>query len=176
MHARPWDRQPGEDARWYARFTAYRLLGRGRTLEAVWRQEAKDHQKTGKYPPKHWYAVAAEWNWKERAAAWDIYQAEQDAQYQMERRRAIITKALEKLEKRLDDLDGKPLTWRTFADVMSTLFGEQRIEYDQQPAQQLNVTLSMRQTIEQIAKARGIDADELERRTLERLRELGVVS
>lgn len=72
-----WDRQPGEPAKWFYRFTEYRLLGYMRTMEEVYRRErAKLGLKTTR-PSVVWSNMCRDWRWKERAEAWDKHMAEQ---------------------------------------------------------------------------------------------------
>jgi hypothetical protein len=133
-----WDRQPGEPPAWFARFHAYRLLGRTRTIEAVWRQEAKVGK--GKRPPRQWYAVAQEWEWKERAAAWDIFKIGEDAEEQAERRRETLDAAFAILREKLPDLEQQRFSPRTWAEVLKIVCAEQRIEYGQVPVQKHEVS------------------------------------
>lgn len=169
---RDWERQDGEPPQWFARFTAYRLLGRQRTVQAVWDAERKGRK--AKEPSSTWRLISQEWRWQERAAAWDVHVAEEDAAKQAEQRRQLARAVFAKLARRIEDLDAARVTWKTYVDAMSIVFDELRTEYDQQPAAKLDVTLTFRQTIEQIAKARGIDPDDLERETDALIRELGI--
>jgi hypothetical protein len=172
MDAHPWDRQDGEDARWFARFTAYRLLGRRRTLEDAWRQEATDGK--GKRPPRQWYAVAGEWTWKERAAAWDVHQVTEDAERQAERRRQMLVDAFGILAQKLPTLQEQKFSPRTFAEVLKIVFGEQRLEYGQVPVQKYEVTLTYDDILSRIAAARGVDRDALKREVEAMLAGLGI--
>ncbi len=74
MNERPWDRQPGESNRWYARFTAYRLAGSSRTIEDVYRVEREAKGRVGKRPGHLWYLNSKAWQWKERAESWDQFE------------------------------------------------------------------------------------------------------
>ena len=78
---KPWDRLPAEPAQWFARFDAYRLLGPGRTIEAVWRGEAKKSKV--KRPNPAWYAASTRYRWKERAEAWDAQELPSRQQQQL---------------------------------------------------------------------------------------------
>lgn len=83
-----WARQPNEPGHWYDRLERFRLLGPGRSIEAVYRQE----KETGR-PSKHWYAAAKTWRWGERAEAWDgaerelIREAEADRRFDARQKR-----------------------------------------------------------------------------------------
>lgn len=61
-----WAQQPKEPGHWYDRLERFRLLGPGRSIEVVFRQE-----RTAGRPSKHWYEAAKRWRWVERAEAWD---------------------------------------------------------------------------------------------------------
>jgi len=65
----------GEPALWFDRFDRYRLLGPGRTVEAIWAEEKKgDARRSGQVIPGSWYDAAKRWRWKARAEAWDASQ------------------------------------------------------------------------------------------------------
>jgi len=69
-----WERQAGEPNLWYGRFEVFRLLGPGRSIEAVFQAEGpakvgKGQQK--RRPSRHWYRASQRWRWPERAEAWD---------------------------------------------------------------------------------------------------------
>jgi len=83
---RPWQRRPAEPARWYARFEVYRTLGVGRTLAAAFRRCAEEEGLTGARPGAAWYDAAAQWEWTERACAWDAAEREQLRAQEEERR------------------------------------------------------------------------------------------
>jgi hypothetical protein len=103
----PYERQPGESAKAYAAFTAFRDLGPGRSVLKAYRQE------TGKEPARQpsgtWIGWAARWHWHDRAEAWDAEldrqnrAAQEEARRQMGERHAkeamgLQKKALERLE------------------------------------------------------------------------------
>ncbi|MBO0819608.1 MAG: hypothetical protein J2P26_02025 [Nocardiopsaceae bacterium] len=64
----PWERQPGESDKRYGHFTAYRDLGRRRTLAQAAENLALH--------PAYVRALAAAGQWQVRAAAWDAHQDE----------------------------------------------------------------------------------------------------
>jgi hypothetical protein len=134
----PWEQQPGEPPRWHARFTAYRLLGVRRTIEDAWRQEAKGGK--GKRPTHHWYAAAARWGWKARAAAWDVQHLTDAAARQAEHRREAVDAALGILWAKLPDLEAMTFTPRTWAEALKIVVTLQRIEYGQVPPQKVELT------------------------------------
>lgn len=76
--ANPWERLPGEPAKWFSRFEVFRLLGPERTMEATWRsirtQQGKAQSNTR--PTQPWFDTSRKWKWGERAAAWDAVEFE----------------------------------------------------------------------------------------------------
>ncbi|HZW02886.1 MAG TPA: PBSX family phage terminase large subunit [Anaerolineaceae bacterium] len=70
---KPWEQMEGEPNRWYQRFSAFRLLGPGRSVEAVFRKEREAAGGKGRKPTRHWYGNAQVWQWKPRAEAWDQF-------------------------------------------------------------------------------------------------------
>jgi hypothetical protein len=112
----PWDQQDGELAHWYARFEEYRRQGPQRSLEAVWKAEQaaqpESQRSQAKRPPSGWYEASKQWQWRERAEAWDRQQrADQRAQdaidrEAMRRRHAAIGMRLQAAGvERLETLD-----------------------------------------------------------------------
>jgi hypothetical protein len=76
-----WERQPGETSKRYARFLAFRDLGLTRTLAKASDELALSYS--------HVRAMAAEYRWQDRAAAWDSHQQRQYvAEMEEERRRS----------------------------------------------------------------------------------------
>lgn len=71
----PWDRQPDEPTLWFSRFEAYRLAGPGRTFEATYREDGKGQKKAAEITGA-WRKAAEKYQWRERAAAWDMAQIE----------------------------------------------------------------------------------------------------
>lgn len=71
-----WDRQEGEPLRWYQRFEKYRLMEPLHSIPKVFQEEQtlKNPEKPRMKPDKDWYAIAKQWRWEERAAAWDASQ------------------------------------------------------------------------------------------------------
>jgi hypothetical protein len=84
-----WEWREGEPTKWFTRFERYRLMGAGRSIEAVWQSEAK--QNKAPRPNPHWYKIVEQWDWKARASAWDMAEAARiDAQEQEARDRERI--------------------------------------------------------------------------------------
>lgn len=77
----PWERQPGETPKRHARFLAFRDIGLTRTLAKASDELALSYS--------HVRALAAQYRWQDRAAAWDAHQQRQyTAELEEERRKA----------------------------------------------------------------------------------------
>lgn len=76
----PWDRMRDVDgtlepARWFARFTAYRTAGPGRSLlGCVNAEQEKSGKKRNNRVPGAWDKAFARWHWRTRAEAWDAHE------------------------------------------------------------------------------------------------------
>lgn len=102
----PWDRQPKESTKQYARFTLYRDLGRTRTLAQVHKTLTESGDPV-KYDSLR--QTAYEFRWSTRSEAWDLEQDRADRDHLIEARRdmikrhrsvagALITKAVQALK------------------------------------------------------------------------------
>jgi hypothetical protein len=68
----PWEQQPGEPSRWYARFERFRLAGPSRSLlGAVKAERQQAGKRSTRSVPQAWAKAAQQWRWPERAGAWD---------------------------------------------------------------------------------------------------------
>lgn len=121
----PWDQLPGEPPSAYARFLVYLNLGISRTLADACqtvldeRQQNVTKRNTRKRPKKanirrptgQWAEDSAQWRWKDRAEAWDIWRLRSAA----ERVHATMTELYIGLAKHaLESLAGckRPTTWQ----------------------------------------------------------------
>lgn len=66
-----WEKQPGEPDRWFGRFHQYLLMGSQRSLLGCYKAESPEKREKAESTPKSWDVAAREWNWKERASAFD---------------------------------------------------------------------------------------------------------
>jgi len=74
----PWDQQDGESSRWFQRFSAFRLLGPGRSLIAASNAERVSRSlEKSVQTPGSWRKAAERWQWLVRAAAWDKHLTDQ---------------------------------------------------------------------------------------------------
>jgi len=73
---KPWEQLSGEPDAAYTRFLIYRNLGPARSLDAAYRafvgSSATKRAKTQAKANGQWTKDSAQWNWDERARAWDI--------------------------------------------------------------------------------------------------------
>lgn len=69
----PWDQLPGEPPEAYARFLIYRNLGPARSLDAAYQASAPKRSKSPSVSGQ-WKDDSADYNWRERAARWDVAQ------------------------------------------------------------------------------------------------------
>jgi hypothetical protein len=71
----PWEQQPGEPSRWYARFERFRLAGASRSLlGAVNTEHLQNGKPSTRSVPQGWAKAAQQWRWRERADAWDVHE------------------------------------------------------------------------------------------------------
>ena len=115
----PWERQPGEPNRWYARFERYRLAGPSRSLlGTVSAEKAEQGQKIPNGIPGAWSRAAGQWRWRERAEAWDeqerrrarqarAQEVEEMNHRHIQESQALQNKALQRLKTLNLDLRGK---------------------------------------------------------------------
>lgn len=80
-----WSRREGEPTKWFRRFERYRLMGSNRSLLGAYKSEPIRKSQNGrprKEPlraPPSWTPIADKWEWKARAEAWDMLEAEKEA-------------------------------------------------------------------------------------------------
>jgi hypothetical protein len=72
----PWAQpMPGENNRWFQRFSAYLDLGAGRSVRAVYNAEKGNER--SKSVPASWSEAAHRYEWQRRAEAYDAYRRSQ---------------------------------------------------------------------------------------------------
>ncbi len=72
-----WHRQPGEPIKWYDRFQAYLTAGPARTIHGTYTAEWQEKTRTpARKTPGAWTRVAQQWQWSDRADAYDARQQE----------------------------------------------------------------------------------------------------
>jgi hypothetical protein len=65
----PWEQQPAEPDKWYARFELYKDAGGERTMVGTWRRVTGREQ--ARQLAGNWTRHATRWRWRERARKWD---------------------------------------------------------------------------------------------------------
>ena len=108
-------RQPGEPARWYARFHQFMLLGPERSLNRCYRQVSNECRIANGRPllsptakcPQVWRTRAREYSWWDRAEAWDEEQSKLIRQKVKKTRTLAQEQALEALQVHLDLMRGQ---------------------------------------------------------------------
>lgn len=79
-----WERMSREPKRWYTIFITYYIAGGfSRSVRAAWlgfleanEPDKLDDAMSTRGVPKTWHAIAARWNWHERANAWEEHQSD----------------------------------------------------------------------------------------------------
>lgn len=135
-----WERLPGESLTWFRRFEQFRLMVPVRTVAAVYHQEAsvkprKNASNGSGKVPGDWYEIAKQWQWEERAAAWDAYEtARVEAIITHEREKALRAglalmhkrvEALAAIAHQLEDYMGdKSRVWLADVKIVATGMGQ----------------------------------------------------
>lgn len=144
----PWDRQDGEPAMWFERFTAFRRLGPARSIERAYRSQIKPEQgKTGqKRAARHWFDAADEWAWKARAEAWDKYEHERfekEFAGRRQKNKAERIRQLESFQAKLSEavleLTAGSIDWKEAISGLKMVTEQLRAEYDDLPTQSHNI-------------------------------------
>ncbi len=83
---KPWLRQKNEPALWFMRFQIYKKLGSKRTMQAAidadtGKAKQEKAQTKNVSIPGSWSRAAKQWNWKERASAYDLAEQAKQASY-----------------------------------------------------------------------------------------------
>lgn len=113
----PWHRQKGEPSLWYNRFKAYLDMGKDRSINGVY-MVLRDGPEKGRISmakaPATFYKMPNQWNWKERAAAYDDWNDEQEAK--AERARKVKEAAAESAAK----IDAQNLRREIIGELMGS--------------------------------------------------------
>lgn len=159
-----WEPWVGEPSKWFFLFEQFRELGPQRTVQMVWdaRKIAEDREQTRQKRPKTashtWYDMAALWQWKVRAEAWDRHvlaeKRRMEAEAEARNQQAFLEEAARNKEDRLRlhqhmfailveaVKEFKPETAK-FGELLTLykLVMEQfRIEYNDQPEYRYSLT------------------------------------
>lgn len=159
----PWDIQDNEPFIWFARFEQFRLLGPRRTMQALWNSLPAPR---GINVSPHWTKSAREWNWYQRAAAWDLQvltdkrrQFSDEAEADKQTRIQIIKAARNKLVQALNTLDPTTAKFSEVFNALKIVMDELRNEYDDQPTQRHKLSeseadLAIADALEKLASRR----------------------
>ena len=129
----PWEQQPGEPNRWYARFERYRLAGPSRSLLAAVNAARQERGvRPGRSVPQAWAKAAKQWRWRERAEAWDAHERLQaraaHAQQVEEMNRRHVQEARGLQSTAIGRLKSLNLEQLSPADVLRFLIAAARLE------------------------------------------------
>jgi hypothetical protein len=116
----PWDQQPDEPLESFARFTAYKALGPGRTLLLA----QQVHGGTGKRKKTidgHWCDESARWNWVDRATAWDVHMLSTAGERLAIAWMGVLSSAVRKCAEQLANPKFTPKTWRDCLAVINAV-------------------------------------------------------
>jgi hypothetical protein len=126
MDGLAWEQQPGEPARWFARFTAYRLLGFNRSLiDALNAEKDAKGRERAQRAPGSWRRAAVAWQWQARAEAWDASLAQQAEQLAEAERIRVLSSGFAQTHERVRLLGD--LVEQLRAEVKERLWDEARL-------------------------------------------------
>lgn len=131
----------GEPGIWFDRFNTWRELGPSRTIEDAWRKDRAKKGLSGKRPHFRWYEVRKEWNWDERALAWDDYRAQELRRHEIEAEKAARDQARSDRRALIEGFTGTMstalLTYTNSVDRLSGLLDQlqRRLQAEQDPDQ-----------------------------------------
>src|SRR5271167_4157099 len=119
---------PGEDGKWFTRFSWYCNLGAARSVRAVYNAEIANRGKPSEHSkpvPSTWTQKSREFHWVQRAEAFDAYRRQQvfssgNAQ-DTERIKKLDALAERMHSAILDNLDTMPVNDRYIAAYMSIM-------------------------------------------------------
>jgi hypothetical protein len=108
MGQREWHRQDGETPKAFEAFCAYLHLGSQRSIDLAYQQIHGTVKKSAR--PRHWQEWSRQYDWVDRAAAYDLWIASQAQQQTADLTTQIVTrakraslKAISKVDASLDD-------------------------------------------------------------------------
>jgi hypothetical protein len=101
-----WEQMEEEPDLWYGRFRSYLRLGSKRSVNALYAKAAKNSEKQRNLDAGgDWYDIEKEWNWKERARAYDEYQRAEEDRIIEEERDKVLRSGFALQHKRIKELD-----------------------------------------------------------------------
>lgn len=104
-----WEQMEGEPDLWYGRFRVYLRLGTKRSVNVLYAKEAKAAKNSEKQrnlgAGGDWYSIEKEWNWKERARAYDEWQRSEEDRIIEEEKDKVLRSGFALMHKRIRELD-----------------------------------------------------------------------
>lgn len=101
----PWSQLPNEPDLWYGRFTAFLRMGTRRSVNAVYRKEHRKTPKSTDNTGSDWYNAAKEWQWQERARAYNEHQRAEEDRIIAEEREKVLRSGFALQHKRIQALN-----------------------------------------------------------------------
>jgi len=112
--SKPYDQQPGEPDRWYGHFRRFCDLGPSRSLDLCYRQALAENGGLPQEPassaaraPGNWKRKAAQFDWADRAAAWDADRRQRERERLEETLNIFSDAAREALQYLIDTMRGQ---------------------------------------------------------------------
>lgn len=120
VERKPWEQLPGEPSKAYARFRRYLALGPKRTVLKAFRASAKKAREGKKTQASgQWTSDCRIYDWRERAAAWDVDRFARQGETMVLRYMAGLSRATDRLFASLETV--QPTTWKEFIDGLTAL-------------------------------------------------------
>jgi hypothetical protein len=103
---KPWEQIEREPDLWYGRFVKFMRLGTKRSVNAIYAKESKQKQvKSSTNIGPEWYEASKQWNWAERARAYDEHQRAEEDRIIAEEREKVMRSGFALQHKRIEILD-----------------------------------------------------------------------
>ena len=145
----PWLRREEESALWYARFVTYLKLGHHRSLTNVYRIENSFDSSQRVTISPAWYDAAHDFEWKERAAAFDQHQGELLTELELQEklkardlRRSILQSAGNQFAEALESMP-EVRDWKEAADFIKAWTTSVREEYNDLPVSKVETSATV---------------------------------
>ena len=135
-----WERQAGESGLWFSRFDKFfRPLGPERNLLRAyknWYRAEKGRESQSVSAPTSWREAAEQYQWRDRAQAWDVaqrlkrLQAEDEVRRRnRERRLALLNGLLARVSEAVLKLEAEDAKWSDVTAAVRVAVQELRHEY-----------------------------------------------
>lgn len=117
---KPWDRMDDESSAAYARFLVYRNLGPSRSVDKAYKSIAPKRVKSRRASGQ-WDSDSAQYNWEERAHAWDIENLTEVGQRVVVKFVDVLELAAQQLLESILSGRIKPKTWAEVTQAINVL-------------------------------------------------------